>query len=135
MIQLDRIKSIQEGEFVIYASSSGNYKFYSGRVVKQPDGLSEPKYLRLVPTDKRLKPTQLAIGNLNIGKPRHFIRELPFNSGVAFRISKEDLMSGKDLSQDLRAQTQRTDLYTDIALDYLLEQLDEIRANFEYDSN
>ena len=130
MIKLERLKSIPAGELVIYEAPGQPGRFYSGRVLGQPEGLTEPKHLHLIPADKRLKPIQFAIGDTTIGRPVHLVTELAYNSGVAFQVSEEDLRGSRDLSQDLHAQAKGIDLRTELAVDYLLEQLAEIRKNF-----
>ena len=136
MIPLDKLKEFKEGDLVIYEAPTQPRAFYSGRVIKQPDGITNPRYLRVVPTDRRLPPIPLAGDDGKaLGKSGHLVRELAYGWGIAFRVSEEDLTKNRDISQDLRAQVEGTDSKGLQALDYLLEQLDEIRSNFEPSMN
>lgn len=130
MIPLEKIKSSKPGDLVIYAAPSETGVFYSGKVIEQPEGLTKPLYLRLIPVDARLLPTRLKHPDFGQSKPLHFVRELAFNSGIAFQVSEEDLRGTYDLTEKLHAQAKNTDLRTDLAVGYLLEQLPEVRRNF-----
>jgi hypothetical protein len=121
MIPLERIKSTPAGDLFIYEAPGQPGVFYSGRVIMQPVGVTEPKYLRLIPTDKRLPMHKFS---------SRLVRELAYNHGVAFHVSEENLRGDKDISEDLRAQARGTDLATELAVDSLLKQLPEVRRNF-----
>lgn len=131
MIPLDLIKSTPAGKFFIYEAPGRPGEFYSGITLAQQEGITRPLYLRLVPTDKRLPPFYFVNGDGRVmGGPKYLVRELAFNQSIAFHVSEADLRGSRDLRQDLLAQARGTDLSTELAVDYLLRQLPEVRRNF-----
>jgi len=120
MMPFDIMKSMQQGEHLLYESLADNHTFYSAVFYGRSPG-EEPLYLYLIPTDSRLSSG---------------VRDIAFNRGIVFRVP-ESVLKGEMDSDNVRhllaGQAPRlvdSGVEAEMIVDRAIEQLDTLVENY-----